>query len=204
MANTSRVNGFKPVRHMNGSPYNGQVNIYEIAAGDTALTNIGDLVKLADNDATDGYPAVERFGTSGAITSGFGVGVVVGFVVNAAASLDIPTGNSRTASTKRFALVADSPDLIMEVEEDSVGGNIALASIGLNAGFDASVGSTVTGASGMMLDSSSVAATATLPLRLIGLVKRVDNAQGANARWLVGWNLHQFAPTAVATGALGI
>jgi len=189
---------------MNGSPYNGQVNIYEIPAGETAAVAIGDLVKLSDADATDGYPAVERFGTSGAITSGFGVGVVVGFVVDPTRSLDIPTGNTRAGSTKRFALVADAWDLVMEVEEDSVGGSIALASIGLNAGFDASVASTTTGASGMMLDSSSVAATATLPLRLVGFVKKPNNEVGSNARWLVGWNLHQFAPTAVATGALGI
>lgn len=204
MANTSRVNGFKPVKHLNGSPYNGQMNIYEVAAGDGALLNIGDLVVLSDQDSTSGYPAVERFGTSGAITSGFGVGVVVGFIVDPTRSLDIPTGNTRAASTKRFALVADSPDLIMEVQEDGAGGYIALASVGLNAGFDASVGSTTTGASGMTLDSSSVAATATLPLRLVGISKKVDNEQGQYCKWLVGWNLHQFAPTAVATGALGV
>ncbi len=32
MANTSSINGFRPVKHLNGSPYNGQANIYYVAS----------------------------------------------------------------------------------------------------------------------------------------------------------------------------
>ena len=42
--------GFRPVKHMNGSPYNGQFNRYMISASDSQVTNIGDLVILSDND----------------------------------------------------------------------------------------------------------------------------------------------------------
>jgi hypothetical protein len=203
MANTSRVNGFRPVKYMNGKPYMGDANIYEIAVGDAAALAVGDLTILSDQAATDAYPAAERFGTSGAQTAGFGVGVVVGFVVD---PLNLNTPQYRVASTKRFALIADATDLVMEVEEDSVGGSIALASIGLNSGFmaDASAQLAVTGASGMMLDSSSVAVTATLPLRILGQSRKVDNEQGTAGRWLVSWNLHQYAVTGVATGSLGV
>ena len=201
MANTSRPMGFVPVKYASGKPYTGEANLYEIAAGDTSATMVGDIVMLSDQDATDSYAAVERIAASGVITAGYAVGVVVGFVVS---PTDLNTPQYRAASTKRFALVADAVDLIMEVEEDSTGGSIALASIGLNSGANCAVGSTVTGASGMLLDSSSVAATATLPLRLVGLSRRADNAQGTSAKWYVAWNLHQFAVTAVATGALGI
>lgn len=203
MANVSRPQGFRPVKYMNGKPYMGDANIYELAVGDTKATYVGDLVILSSQAATDSFAAAERFGTSGAITAGFGVGVVVGFVVD---PTNLNTPQFRAASTKRYVLVADAVDLIMEVEEDGVGGNIALASIGLNSGFmaDASAQAAVTGASGMLLDSSSVATSATLPLRILGLSRKADNEQGTSAKWLVGWNLHQYAVTAVATGSLGV
>lgn len=201
MANVSRPQGFRPVKYMNGKPYMGDANIYELPAGDATATMVGDLVILSDQAATDSYAACERFGTTGAITAGFGVGVVVGFVVD---PTNLNTPQYRVGSTKRFALVADAVDLVMEVEEDSVGGNIALASIGLNSGFMATAGSTVTGASGMLLDSSSVAVTDTLPLRILGMSRKADNEQGANAKWFVGWNLHQYAVSGVATGSAGV
>ena len=56
MANTSRIAGFKPVKHLNGSPYNGQANIYEVPAGEAVPVFVGDLVKLSDSAATAGFP----------------------------------------------------------------------------------------------------------------------------------------------------
>jgi hypothetical protein len=74
--------GFRPVKHLNGSPYNGQVNRYMVSASETGAINVGDFVKLSDSASlvdTAGfgvYPAVERCasGTADAV-----VGVVVGF-----------------------------------------------------------------------------------------------------------------------------
>ena len=74
--------GFRPVKHMNGSPYNGQVNRYMISASDSQATNVGDLVVLSDNDAlvdatgNGVYPAVERAGSG---TAAAIVGAIVGF-----------------------------------------------------------------------------------------------------------------------------
>ena len=56
MANASRINGFKPVKHLNGSPYNGQANIYEVPAGEAVPVFVGDLVKLSDSAGTAGFP----------------------------------------------------------------------------------------------------------------------------------------------------
>ena len=44
MANTSKINGFKPVKHITGALYNGQMNIYEVPAGEAVPVFIGDLV----------------------------------------------------------------------------------------------------------------------------------------------------------------
>lgn len=189
MANVSRVNGFRPVKHINGSPYNGQFNIYEVPAGETIPVFVGDLVVLSNSAATSFYPAVEAPVTAAA-TSGDFVGAVVG-IINAkwdpvegkmsAGSMALDTPQYRAASTKQFVMVADSPDLIFEAQADAA---VANASIGLNVGVvegdgSASVGSTTTGASGMQVDASSVATTSTLPLQIVGAPNRPDNAMNA-------------------------
>lgn len=189
MANVSRVNGFRPVKHTNGSPYNGQFNIYEVPAGETIPVFVGDLVVLSNSAATSFYPAVEAPVTAAA-TSGDFVGAVVG-IINAkwdpvegkmsAGSMALDTPQYRAASTKQFVMVADDPGLVFEAEADAA---IANASIGLNVGVvegdgSASVGSTTTGASGMQVDASSVATTSTLPLQIVGAPNRPDNAMNA-------------------------
>lgn len=203
MANLSRVNGFKPVKHITGAPYNGQANIYEVAAGETIPVFVGDLVVLSNSAATAGYPAVEA-PVAAAATTGDYVGAVVG-IINAkldpvdglmtAGSIALDTPQYRAASTKQFVLVADSPDLIFEAEADAA---VALASVGLNVGVvegngSASLGSTSTGASGMQVDASSVATTSTLPLQIMGFPKRVDNEPNATYnKVLVRINTHAF------------
>lgn len=208
MANVSRINGFKPVKHLNGSPYNGQCNIYEVAASETIPVFVGDLVKLSDAAATSFYPAVEA-PIAAAATSGLYVGAVVGIINTkwdpvegkmTAGSMALDTPQYRAASTKQFVLVADSPDLIFEAEAD---GSCALASIGLNVGVvegsgSASVGSTTTGASGMQVDISSVATTSTLPLQIVGAPNRVDNEMAASYnKVLVRINTHAYGSVGV-------
>ena len=209
MANTSRVNGFKPVKHLTGAPYNGQANIYEVPAGETIPVFVGDLVVLSGSAATGPYPAVEAPVTAAA-TSGAFVGAVVGIIntkfdpvsgsmTTGSVSLDTP--QYRAASTKTYVLVADSPDLIFEAEAD---GAVAAASIGLNVGVvegdgTASVGSTTTGASGMQVDASSVATTSTLPLQIVGYPNRVDNEINATYNKVyVRINTHAFGNVGVA------
>ena len=46
MANINRPNGFRPVRHLNGSMYNGQGNLYYIPSSDANAYAVGDLVTL--------------------------------------------------------------------------------------------------------------------------------------------------------------
>lgn len=211
MANISRINGFRPVKHITGAPYNGQANIYEVPAGETIPVFVGDLVKLSNSDATEGYPAVEVASVAASATSGVIVGSVVGIInakldpvngkmTNGSIALDTP--QYRAASTKQFVLVADSPDLVFEVEADEA---VALASVGLNVAFvggdgSASIGSTSTGNSGMKVDASTVDTTNTLPLTIVGIPKRVDNEPAAAYNKVhVKINTHQYA-----NGATGV
>ena len=207
MANISRINGFRPVKHITGTPYNGQANIYEVAAGETIPVFIGDLVVLSNSAATGGYPAVEA-PIAAAATSGNYVGAVVGILntkldpngLMSTGSISLDTPQYRAASTKTYVLVADSPGLVFEAQADDT---IAFASVGLNVGVvegsgSASLGSTTTGASGMQVDASSVATTSTLPLQILAITPRPDNA-GASAynKVLVRINTHAFSPGGV-------
>ena len=198
----SVLKGFRPVKHMNGSPYNGQLNRYMISASDSQATNVGDFVQLSDNDAlvdTVGfgvYPAVERIGSGTAVPI---VGVIVGFEPD---YTKLNTGNSRAASTRRVALVADSPDLIFAGFQDGTGGVVAAASVGLNVAINlGTAASTAPFASGMSVDSSTVATTATLPLQILGVTAAPDNDVTSTARpaeILVRVNTHAYNAAGLA------
>lgn len=192
--------GFRPVKHMNGSPYNGQFNRYMISASDSQVTNVGDLVILSDNDAlvdTQGggvYPAVERAASA---TSSAIVGAVVGFEPDYS---NLNTGMYRVASTRRVVFVADSPDLIFACPQD---GNIAAASVGLNCSLVIGSGSsTAPYASAMKVDSSEVDTTATDPVQILGIVNSPDNAvrlaDSGSAELLVRINTHAFNAAGLA------
>ena len=199
MANVSRVNGFRPVGHLSGANWNGKVRKYWIPAADGTATFVGDLVNLNGSADADGTPGVDQ-----ATASSVPCGVIVWFEPNPS---DL-TQNYRPASQNlasqgagRWCYVADSPDLVMEAEEDAVGGTIPVTDAGLNVSPIVGSGSTTTGQSGMAIDSSTTDTTSTLTLRLLGWVKRPDNEVGvANAKMLVGFNVHQYG----SVGTTGI
>jgi hypothetical protein len=111
VANTSKIAGFRPVKHVTGAPFNGQVNQYTCLAADATALYVGDPVKLSgDADAATGaYPSITRAAAGDAI-----IGIVVGFAPSYS-DLNI-TGQARAASTLRTAYVCDAPDMIYEVE----------------------------------------------------------------------------------------
>lgn len=205
MASVSRINGFRPVKHINGSPYNGQTNVYFVPSSNSDVIMVGDVVKLAgDARSPTGVPTVARH--AGGATEA-AVGVVVGILFSGVGDVqnvppvnDLNTPVYRRASTDRYLLVADAPDLIFEAQTS--GATLATADIGLNAGVSASAGSTTSGSSGMTIDLSAKATTATLPLKLIGFPYRPDNNIGdtyTNAYVVI--NNHQFSG---GTGTAGV
>jgi hypothetical protein len=180
--------GFRPVKHRDGSPYNGQVNRYIIPSAETTAVNVGDLVILSDSDPGEPYAAVERATGTTAVVP---IGVVVGFEPFYE---NLNVGNFRPASTKRIALVADSPDLIFAAPQDGVGGNYATASIGLNTTLVAGSPQTVVPyASQMKLDSSEVNTTNTWPFRIVGFTDSPDREEaGRIPEVLVTINTHRW------------
>jgi hypothetical protein len=210
MANVDSPFGLRPVRYKSGAPYNGAANPYYIAAGYGTALYVGDpVIKIGDGSNTTAVtiPGVGRFpiGTLPQInkaTAGDGnqiTGVIVGFSPD-------PNNLSRQynpASTERVAWVADDPSLIFEIQAD---GAVPAASMGLNAVLIYThSGSTVTGYSGVELDTTSdvPAADASNQLLIIKAVNRPDN--DTTSTWAkVEVMINQHTENQGTVGALGI
>jgi hypothetical protein len=183
MANTSRIFGFKPVKHVTGAPYNGGGNIYQIPASDANNTFVGDPVILEGNASAGGVATVKK-AAAGAAVLGVVTGIinakmdpVAGTLTNGSIALDTPV--YRAASVAQYVLVEDAPDVVYEVEQTTGGSayTYLLADVGLNAdAYYGGTGSTTTGTSAVSLDMSTKATTATLQFKILGTVQRPDNS----------------------------
>jgi hypothetical protein len=201
MANTSRINGFRAVKHLNGSPYNGQANLYYIAsAADEIL--VGDQLKLSGSSDANGIPGADLATTE--VPIGIVVGIMnskfdpVGKMSTGSMTLDLPNAAQIAASGSGYVLVADSPDIVMEVETSN--GTPAVGDIGLNATVANGSRTSSTVTSPATIDVATFATTSTLNFRLLGFSQKVGNEVGASAKMLVMFNRHQFG----AVGTTGI
>lgn len=183
MANPNYAFGLKPVRKFSASGYANSLRRYSCPSTYATALFPGDpVVKTGTSDA-DGYSEVNA--ATGGATNKI-TGVVVGFE-------DVPSMilGYGAASTTRAVLVDDDPEALFEIQEDAVGGALALASVGLNCDLIAAAGSTANKVSGWMLDSSTAATGATLQVKIVEFQHRVDNAPAsANAKVLVKINIH--------------
>ena len=155
MANISKINGFRPVKHLNGSPYNGQANIYTVKSGTKLVP--GDLVKLTGGASQNGIAEVDAASNDAAV-----LGAVVG-VVPGGTKLDpvygkmstgtISLDNPQTATAGAYVYVADSSDVVYSVEKASN----ALTDIGLNLDVSGAAGGNSVGVSNQILGTGSTA-----------------------------------------------
>jgi len=201
MPNINKPSGFTPVGYLNGAQWNGQARLYSIAASYGTALYIGDPVISSGTADANGVPGIAIGATTGALR-----GVIVGLGVSEGLMAD-PTNLDRMyrpASDSRvwYAMVADDPNIIFEVQEESNGTQLAATEVGLNTISKSGTGNGYV--SGWMIPSATGATpntTATLQLRLLGLARRPDNAFGAYAKWLVQINVHELAH---GTGAAGV
>ena len=205
MSSVSRINGLRPVKSITGALYNGQATVYFAPAANADVIMVGDVVKTAgDARSPTGVQTVARH--AGGATEA-AIGVVVGILFSGMGDTqnvppvnDLNTPVYRRASTDRYLLVADDPQLVFEAQTS--GATLATADIGLNAGLSVSAGNTTSGASGMTIDLSAKATTATLPLKLVGFPYRPDNNIGDSfTSAYVMINNHQYKG---GTGTAGV
>jgi len=105
-----------------------------------------------------------------------------------------------------IAYVADDPDQMFVVQQDSVASSLSGANINENANLIFGSGSTTTGLSGVEIDSSSATSTATLQVRLVAGYETPSNtistaAAGNNSVFVVKINNHQLGSS---TGTAGV
>jgi len=104
-------------------------------------------------------------------------------------------GSVNITQGKITADVLDDPSQMFLIQND---GTSAVTDYGKNADIVIGTGSTTTGVSANELDTSSIATTAALNLKIIGLWDVPNNAVGANAVVVVKINEHLYGSAGVA------
>jgi len=183
MANIDNPTRFLPVQDITGAPWCGKANEYTVLAADGVAMFPGDAVKMTGISDTSGVPVCARCDAADVP-----IGIVIGFKLNR----DYEGQIYRTGDTLRTALVVDDPFVYFEIQTSATN---AVEDFGYNADYIATAGSTVTGLSLMELDQTTVANTASLPLRIIRLMPRENNAVGEFAKLLCKFNRHQLLET---------
>ena len=215
MANAETSFGLRPVGLVGSGTNSTGVTQYEIASNNTnAIFNGALVIPLAGG-------VIEQAGdTAGGTTAALGVLVGVEYV-DSVSKMPVfinywPGSGSVSVDTNHpvKALVADNPEQLFVVAADATLTDRATALTGVFAnaslGTSARTGSTDTGKSNSQLSVSSINTTATLPLRIVGLVDDDANNDysSAGAHLLVRINAHfnsgtrrfDSQPTADSTG----
>lgn len=197
MANQSTAYGLRPIGLVGSGANSTGVTQYEIASNNTnAIYQYGLCVPLAAGvidyaGATDG-------GTTQAL------GVLMGIqyqdsVQKKPVWLNYWPGSGSVSVDTNYpvkAFVADSPDQLFKVASDAslTDRATALAGVFANAslGTSARTGSSDTGVSNSALGVSTIATTATLPLRIVGILDDAANSDytAAGIPLLVRINAH--------------
>lgn len=181
MANSDTPFGLRPVKKLDGSPYNA-ATVLCFWAGDTSNTLYpGDPVKLSGTADDNGVPAVDRAAVAG---PSWGVMVSVAGDSNEDLTRDTPRYLSTSAG---YLNVCKADNIVFELQEDSVGGALAKTDVGKKANFTFGTPSTSHPIqSAAELDSNTAVATTTgAAVQIIGFPVRPDNEIGTNAKWLV-------------------
>ena len=197
MANQETAFGLRPVGLVGSGANTTGVTEYEIASNNTDVIYNGEIVvPLAAG-------VIGQAGdTAGRTTQALGVLVGVQYHDSTQKKpvwLNYWPGSGSVSVDTNYpvkALVADNPNQLFVVAADATLTDraTALATVFANAslGTSAHSGSTDTGKSSAQLSVSSVATTATLPLRIVGLVDDDANNDyaSAGAHLLVRLNAH--------------
>ena len=189
MANVDKAFGMRPLGNLSASGSQKQFG-YEIADNQTGAIYQGDLVTVYDGYLVQFNPATH--------TAAVGV-------FNGCNYIDPTTGKPtwknyypgsvNITQGKIVADVIDDPNQLFIIQND---GTSAAANYGKNADVVMGTGSTTTGVSGMELDTSTIAKTAALNVKIVGLWDVPNNAVGENAVVVVKINEHLYGSAGVA------
>jgi hypothetical protein len=176
--------GFQPLNRVDGMPYAGATRQYSVTQAGAMYD--GDLIELDVGGVV---------GTASSLTSGAKIGVFVGCQYTNSSGQTVQAQYYPGSSvTNAIAYVVDDPMAAFKVavtNGSSVIATVTRAAVGTNVTALAGTPSAITGNSGQSILSTSPAADATFPIRVIAVVP--ETATGANAftEVIVKINLHQ-------------
>jgi len=202
MANAETAFGLRPIGMAGSGPNSTGLTRYEIASDNTnAIFQYSICVPLAAG-------VIDQAGaTDGGTTQALGVLMGIEYVdstLNKTIYKNFWPGSGSVSVDTNFpvkALVADNPNQLFVVAADATLTDRATALTGVFAnaslGTSARTGSTTTGRSNSELGVSTIATTATLPLRIVGLADDASNNDwgSAGAHLYVRLNAHYNAGT---------
>ena len=182
-----------------------------VPSSDGTILGIGDAVKLGANTSDAIGQGPIAVGVTRAAAGDPIYGVVVGVMfqmVDGTGSLDL-SKTYRAASTAMYLKIrpANPHDTYAICDDGNLGSGAASANgkanIGYNANLVVSNADTTTGQSNMQLGGASVATTATLQLKIVGVLDDILNDPTSNnAMYLVHINNCQI--NSGGTGVLGV
>ena len=189
MANNDKAFGLRPLGNLSGTGAQKQYG-YEIADNQAGAIFQGDLVTLKDGYILQFNPAAHTAA----------VGVFNGCFYNDPTTqkptfINYYPGSINITQGKIVADVLDDPSQMFILQND---GTSAVTNYGKNADIVIGTGNTTTGLSANELDTSTIANTAALNLKIIGLWDVPNNAVGANAVVVVKINEHLYGSAGVA------
>lgn len=184
MPNVAHAGGFLPVDNFSGG-YHGKVRKYKKEA--SVILAEGDAVVLTGSaEAVTGIALIDR----AAAASGTITGVVVGVDYD---PQDLFRANYLRAADTGYVYVLDDPSAHFYLQEDSVGGALAVTDVGRGADIAVSNADTTFGKSNMLLDSSTAGQA---QVQILELAQLEGNEIGNYATWRVRINEHTFNATA--------
>lgn len=192
MANANRPAGLSPVGYLGAADWDGRGNVYYVPSTSTNALFIGDPVALSGTADAAGIASVD-LGSAGSTIVGAIIGIGTSpngpFIdFNDLSKVSAPA----TKTQAYYVLVADDPNTIFEIQEIGTGTPLTAAEVSLNANFVYVAPATGVRVSAVQLDNATEQTTSTLNLKILGLVRRADNAFGQYAKYRVLINNHSF------------
>lgn len=192
------VSGFNPVNLIGGQVYAGAVRQLPIASAYAENIGFGDLVGISGGNIIRVNAAGSAV-TQSTFPTVKPIGVFLGcsytdpnlkYYVN---KQYWPTG---TVASDAMALISEDPEIVLQVTVTNAGtaytsGAATSATVGKNIGYyqPATAVNTSTGNSAVSANLASAATTATLPFRVIDVVKESALSDGTYAQVLVSYQL---------------
>ncbi len=184
--------GLKPINLIGGQVYAGSTRLMSIASGYNTSIYYGDVVKRVANGTVE-----KDVGTTTATPVGIFVGCTFTNPVTKQKQFAQYWPAGTTASDAQ-AYVVDDPDVLFKVASVSTGTTVAFYGpdvVGANAALVQNGGSNTTGDSAIAIDGTSIATTASLPIRIVDIVPDTSNSANGYCEFVCKFN----APYATST-----